>query len=155
MREPSLREIEKRTYMSYHQDGLIDIFLGIYVLLFALGILLKNLTDSSMWTVAPGIFPAIMLPIWISVKKRITMPRIGYVKFGTRRGGKLLAVIIGLMVAGLGAFMVFALASRSQAEGQGCRKRSLRSPWAPFGRLPRKLVKCLLGRPGPPSRTDC
>jgi len=100
--------------MSYHQDGLIDIFLGIYVLLFASGILLNNLTDSSMWVVTPGIFPAIMLPIWISAKKRITMPRIGYVKFGTRRGGKLLAVIIGLMVAGLGAFMVFAFASRSQ-----------------------------------------
>jgi hypothetical protein len=67
-----------------------------------------------MWYVTPGIFPAIMLPIWISAKKRITMPRIGYVKFGSRRGGKLLSIIIGLVVAGLGAFMVFAFASRSQ-----------------------------------------
>jgi hypothetical protein len=36
----SLREIEKKTYMSYHQDGLFDIFVGTYVLLFGIGIYL-------------------------------------------------------------------------------------------------------------------
>ena len=112
----SLREIEKRTYMSYHQDGLIDIFVGVYVLLFSLGILLLTLTDFSTWFVIPAIFPALMVPIWVSAKKRITMPRIGYVKFSTQRGtNKLIAVFIGLMVAGLGTFMVFTFASTSQA----------------------------------------
>ncbi|MGD8544769.1 MAG: hypothetical protein PVH12_01220 [Candidatus Bathyarchaeota archaeon] len=115
-RKTSLREIEKRTYMSYHQDGLIDIFVGIYVLLFALGILLLTVTEFSTWFAIPAIFPAIMVPIWISAKKRITMPRIGYVKFSTQRGAnKLIAVFIGLMVAGLGTFMVFTFASTSQA----------------------------------------
>jgi len=111
----SLREVERRTYMSYHQDGLIDIFVGIYVLLFALGILLVTVTDFSTWFVIPAIFPAIMVPIWISAKKRITMPRIGYVKFGTRGANKLMAIFIGLTVAGLGTFMVFTFASKSQA----------------------------------------
>jgi hypothetical protein len=111
----SMREVEKSTYMSYHQDGLLDIFVGVYVLLFALGILLMTVTDFSMWFVIPGIFPAVMVPIWISVKKRITMPRIGYVKFGSRGANKVVAIFIGLMVAGLGAFMVVAFASRSQA----------------------------------------
>jgi hypothetical protein len=67
--------------MSYHQDGLIDIFVGIYVLLFGSGILLLTVTDFSTWFVVPAIFPAIMIPVWISAKKRITMPRIGYVNF--------------------------------------------------------------------------
>jgi hypothetical protein len=111
----SLREVEKRTYMSYHQDGLIDIFIGVYVLLFALGILLNTVTDFSTWFVIPAIFPAIMVLVWISAKKRITMPRIGYVKLGSRGANKLMAIFIGLMVAGLGAFMVFTFASRSQA----------------------------------------
>jgi hypothetical protein len=111
----SLREVERRTYMSYHQDGLLDIFVGVYVLLFALGILLLTVTDFSTWFVIPAIFPAIMVPIWISAKKRITMPRIGYVKFGTRGANKLIAIFIGLMVAGLGAFMVLTFASKSQA----------------------------------------
>ena len=116
MKKTNLREVEKRTYMSYHQDGLLDIFVGIYVLLFALGILLMTVTDFSTWFVIPAIFPAIMIPIWISAKKRITMPRIGYVKFGVRGANKLMAVFLGLMVAGFGVFMVFGLGA-SMGEG--------------------------------------
>jgi hypothetical protein len=112
----NLREIEKKTYMSYHQDGLLDIFVGVYILLFGLGILLLTMTDFSTWFVIPAIFPAIMIPIWISAKKRITMPRIGYVKFGVRGANKLMAIFLGLMVAGLGAFMVFGLGA-SMGEG--------------------------------------
>ena len=115
MKESSLREVEKRTYMSYHQDGLIDIFVGVYVLLFGVGILFSTVTDFSTWFVIPAIFPAVMVPIWISVKKRITMPRIGYVKFGSRGANKLTVIFIGLMVAGLGTFMALTFASTSQA----------------------------------------
>jgi hypothetical protein len=110
----SLREVERRTYMSYHQDGVLDIFVGVYVLLFGLGISLMTVTEFSTWFVIPAIFPAIMVPIWISAKKRITMPRIGYVKFGSRGANKLMAVFLGLMVAGLGTFMAFSFSS-SQA----------------------------------------
>ncbi len=110
-----MREVEKRTYMSYHQDGLIDIFVGVYVLLFGVGILLITVTGFSTWFVIPAIFPAIMSPIWISAKKRTTMPRIGYVKLGSRGANKLMAIFIGLMVTGLGTFMVITFASRSQA----------------------------------------
>ena len=111
----SLREVERRTYLSYHQDGLLDIFVGIYVLLFGLGILLMTVTEFSTWFVIPAIFPAVMMPIWISVKKRVTMPRIGYVKFGYRGANKVMAIFLGLAVAGLGVFMLFGLgASRGQ-----------------------------------------
>ena len=112
----SLREIEKKTYMSYHQDGLLDIFVGIYVLLFGIGILLLTMTDFSTWFLIPAIFPAIMIPIWISAKKRITMPRIGYVKFGVRGANKMMAIFLGIAVAGLGTFMVFGLGA-SMGEG--------------------------------------
>ena len=112
----SLRAIEKKTYMSYHQDGLLDIFIGIYVLLFGIGISLMTLTDFSTWFIIPAFFPAIMIPTWISAKKRITMPRIGYVNFGVRGVNKMMAIFIGLMVAGLGVFMVFGLGA-SMGEG--------------------------------------
>ena len=113
MKEPSLKEVEKRTYMSYHQDGLLDIFVGIYVLLFGLGILLRTVGDFSTWFIIPAIFPAVMVPIWVSAKRRITMPRIGYVKFGVRGAGKFMALLLGLVVAGagLGTFMAFSFAS--------------------------------------------
>ena len=90
---------------------MIDIFVGVYVLLFGSGILLSTVTDFSTLSVLPAIFPAIMVPIWISAKKKITMPRIGYVKFGSRGTNKLLAIFLGLMIAGLGVFMVFSFAS--------------------------------------------
>ncbi len=109
MKKPNLREIEKNTYMSYHQDGLIDIFVGFYILLFGAGILLHTVTEFSTWFIIPAIFPSIMVPIWISFKRRITIPRIGYVKFGLRSANKLMAVFLGLTVAGLGVFMVFGL----------------------------------------------
>lgn len=111
MNQSNLREVEKRTYMSYHQDGLIDIFVGVYVLLFGLSIWLFTLGEFSMWFIIPAIFVAIMAPIWVSVKKKITMPRIGYVKFGIKGANKLLAIFIGLMVVGLGAFMVISFAN--------------------------------------------
>jgi hypothetical protein len=114
MNESSLREIERRTYMSYHQDGLIDIFVGVFILSFGLGILLMTVTEFSTWFVIPAIFPAIMVPIWVSAKKQITMPRIGYVKFRSKGANRLMAVLLGLMVAGLGTFMVFSFSS-SQA----------------------------------------
>jgi len=109
MKKPDLREIEKNTYMSYHQDGLIDIFVGFYILLFGAGILIRTVTEFSTWFIIPAIFPSIMVPIWISFKRRITIPRIGFVKFGLRSANKLMAVFLGLTVAGLGVFMVFGL----------------------------------------------
>ena len=112
----SLREIEKKTYMSYHQDGLLDIFVGVYILLVGTGIFLLTMTDFNMWFIIPAIFPAIMIPLWISAKKRITMPRIGYVKFGVRGVNKMMAIFLGLTVVGLGAFMVFGLGA-SMGEG--------------------------------------
>ena len=115
MKESSLKEIEKKTSMSYHQDGLIDIFVGVYILLFGSGILLKSVTDFTTWFVIPAIFPAIMIPIWISAKKQITMPRIGYVKFRSGGANKLTVIFIGLLVSGLGVFMAFTFASTTQA----------------------------------------
>ena len=95
---------------------MLDIFVGVYILLFGTGILLLTMTDFSMWFIIPAIFPAIMIPLWISAKKRITMPRIGYVKFGVRGVNKMMAIFLGLTVVCLGAFMVFGFGA-SMGEG--------------------------------------
>lgn len=111
VREPNLKEVEKRTYISYHQDGLIDLFIGFYILLFAAAILLNTILDLSTWFIFPAIFPALIIPIWISIKKRVTIPRIDYVKFKSGGTNKLTAVFLALMVAGLGTFFLFGFAS--------------------------------------------
>ncbi len=109
--EPNLREIEKKAYMSYHQDGLLDIFAGLYILGFGLGIYMTIMWEFFFGVIIPGILIAAVLPIWIAAKRKITMPRIGFVNFGIRGATKITAIFIGMMVAGLGAFSVFTLAT--------------------------------------------
>ena len=111
MNNTNLKEVEKKTYKSYHQDGLLDIFIGIYILLFGIGILLSTTGDFNSWFLLPGIFPALMVPIWMSAKKRITITRIGYVKIGNKGSNKIMAIFIGLTVAGLAMFMLISFGS--------------------------------------------
>ncbi len=110
-KEPNLKDIERRAYMSYHQDGLLDIFAGLYVLGFGLGIYMDIIWEFGFGMIMPAILIAAVLPIWIAAKRRITMPRIGFVNFGIRGASKITAIFIGLMVVGLGVFSVFTLAT--------------------------------------------
>jgi len=107
--QPDLKEIEKRAYISYHQDGLLDIFAGAYILAFGLGILTEVFWGLGMGSIMPAISVAVMLPIWIAAKRRITMPRIGFVKFGVQSGIKFMAVLLGVMLVGLGVFFALTL----------------------------------------------
>ncbi|MBN1245803.1 hypothetical protein JXA31_09450 [Candidatus Bathyarchaeota archaeon] len=110
-KQNTLREIERKTYMSYHQDGLIDIVIGLYALAFGLGIVIDRLFDLSFASIMPAILIAIVLPIWIQAKRKITMPRIGYVNIGTKGSSKLFALLLGLMVAGFGVLFLFTMAT--------------------------------------------
>jgi len=110
-KEPNLKEIERRAYMSYHQDGLLDIFAGLFVLGYGLGIYMDIVWEFGFGTIIPAILIATVLPIWIAAKRKITMPRIGFVNFGIRGASKITAIFIGLMVVGLGFFFVFTLAA--------------------------------------------
>jgi hypothetical protein len=108
-KQNTLRDIEKKTYMSYHQDGLLDIVIGLYALAFGLGIVADKILDINFAVIYPGIMIAIVLPIWIAAKRKITMPRIGYVNIGTKGTNKLFALFLGLAVAGLGVFFLFTM----------------------------------------------
>ena len=101
-KQDTLREVEKKAYMSYHQDGLLDIVIGVYALSFGLGIVADKILEFGFATIMPAIMISIVLPIWIHAKKKITMPRIGFVKFGAGGSNKLFAIFLGLAVASLG-----------------------------------------------------
>jgi hypothetical protein len=109
--EPNLKEIERRAYMSYHQDGLMDIFAGLIILGFGLGIFMQIILDYSLGAIMPAILITTFLPIWVAAKRKITMPRIGFVNFGIRGANKLTAVFLGTMVAGLAVFFLFTFAT--------------------------------------------
>jgi hypothetical protein len=79
--EINLKELEKKVYMSYHQDGILDISLGLLILLFGI----------AMYThLIPfvGLIPILVMVVGYLAKKFITIPRMGYVNFTNARKAK-------------------------------------------------------------------
>jgi len=107
-----LKEIERRAFRSTFQDGVWDIFLGLVMLTFALGPLMTRLGGSeAVRTVSHLVYSALVVAGFVAAKRYVTMPRLGWVKFGTLRKRKLanarvilaLSVVLGLLV-----FLLFA-----------------------------------------------
>jgi hypothetical protein len=98
----NLKEIERKAYTSYHQDGVIDITIAFTTLIFSAVVL-----SDMPWI--GGITGILAISIYAGLKKLVTIPRIGYVKFPQQRAQRILAltVVLGLvsMVAGIFAFM--------------------------------------------------
>jgi hypothetical protein len=114
--KPNLKEIQKKAYTSYHQDGLLDIFASAYILTFATGILMDFLWDFSFGVILPGFLLALILPMWIAAKRRITIPRIGFVKFGRQGSEKVTATLTGLTALGVAILFLFALFHAGSAQ---------------------------------------
>lgn len=97
-------KLERKTYLFYHQDGLLDLIIAASIL--ALG--LNEASDSAIWY-----FVALMVMInYVPLKNRITFPRLGYAKFKSTRGGInlkmfgiLVLVVLVLGVVGIVLFL--------------------------------------------------
>ena len=88
----NLKEIERRAWTSYFQDGLWDIFMGLLML--TMGI--RSITDNVWFTLV--ILGALLVAV--VGKKFITIPRIGRVKFGPARKAKQnkMGAVVGIAV---------------------------------------------------------
>lgn len=95
----NLKELERKAFTSYHADGILDIFAGAWIFVFGM----LGIYSDKVW--AAGMFPVWGLPLWAALKKRITVPRIGYVKFGHKRISKIQKVFFFLH------FLVYACAA--------------------------------------------
>ncbi len=93
-----LKKIERTTLMIYFQDGWWDILLGIFLLGWGIGILTDTAGYTGIWFV-----PAYWI-IW-SLKRRLTNPRIGYVKVARER-----KTLSCLAIAGVVTFLVAIIA---------------------------------------------
>jgi MFS family permease len=69
----SLTEIEKRTYLTYHRDGLADIFLGACLL--SWGLIARTPGISGLSAIAPLIF----FFLWKPIRNWVIVPRLGLV----------------------------------------------------------------------------
>ena len=76
----NLKELERKAFISYHQDGLVDIGLGLIMLVSVLSSTLHEMGTSD--SIRQVIYIPLMLlcPLIIYLgKKYITTPRLGYV----------------------------------------------------------------------------
>jgi hypothetical protein len=74
----NLDEIERRAYLSYHEDGLIDIVLGIGLFIASLWVYAEMI-----WLMG-GVIVA-LTPMYMGMKRKYTFPRIGEVTFSKDR----------------------------------------------------------------------
>jgi hypothetical protein len=97
----NLKQLQQHVYWSYHQDGLLDILIGLGVIGF--GIML--LTGEFIYNLLGWSF----LILYIPLKKAITFPRFGFIQMQTRRtlswmlvslamGVVFLVLVLGLVV---------------------------------------------------------
>ncbi len=107
-----LKEIERKSYLSYHQDGLAEICLGIPLILF--GLLFHPLIAGYV----PGV--AMSQIVWFvfiyaALKRAITIPRIGYVEFLPRRRTRFaLLILILVLITFVPLLLVFLLTAGQQ-----------------------------------------
>ncbi len=88
-----LKSIERQAYLSYHQDGLIDIFVGILLIL--LGVTVWFFPTFWFFLVS-GFFA--LFSSYMAAKHRITIPRMGYVEFSAARRLRITYIFLVLVV---------------------------------------------------------
>lgn len=93
-----LKQLERKMYKSASfQDGLIDIFMGFVLLANSFGPLFNSIGIPVPWN-----FFILSAPAWLIflyVKKYITTPRLGVVKFGSKRKSRRKKLIIANIFA--------------------------------------------------------
>jgi len=87
-----LERLEAETFRSYqHEDGMWDVFMGLMMAFWALGLLVDSTFVSLLMLVPPAVF--------IAGKAIITVPRLGRVMFNRRRVGRELILVVAVVAA--------------------------------------------------------
>lgn len=115
----SLQEAEREVFRTTYQDGLWDVLLGCFVLLFALAPLLSvSLGDFWSSVLFLPFWGLVTLAIWL-IRKHVVAPRVGVVKFGPARKRKLRRFNLVMVVANVIALVAgIVVALRSPVPGQ-------------------------------------
>lgn len=79
MSDMSLKYLEKRAYLSYHDDGLLECLIGLVIVIFAMGMHFDSMSYMS------SITPVLGVSVFAMIKKKWVVPRIGHVQFGPTR----------------------------------------------------------------------
>jgi hypothetical protein len=96
--DQDFKKLQQRTYASFHQDGLIDMIIGWAIVGFGINMALDNSAFLFL-----GWLPIVF---YVPIKNRVTVPRIGYVKFSSSNSLLIGIVLAILLVLLLGIFIL-------------------------------------------------
>lgn len=96
--ELDMKEIERQVYLSYSEDGLVDIAIGAVIMLW--GIMLLGEPSGLI-----GLLGMLGLGIWYLGKRFITIPRIGTFQPGPKTERRLTNLAVFLVLLGLIAYL--------------------------------------------------
>lgn len=93
-----LKSLERKAYTSYHQEGLIDIFVGLAII--NLGICLLPTVIEYAY-LGMGSVAVVWFFGYLGAKRTLTVPRMGYVEFSKQRQGRLMFLLSFLLILNL------------------------------------------------------
>jgi hypothetical protein len=116
-----LKAIEKKVFTSFHQDGLIDLFLGFIMLVSILSSTLdaRGVSDSVRIVIYAPLMVVLGPVIYMLGKRYITFPRMGYVKLGSKQKRKRRIVIFSIITAVLLTLIVLTIIFGNKASNVG------------------------------------
>ena len=96
-----LKELRRKAMSSFHEDGIIDIIIGILALIWGFSAFTDDQSLSIIWI-------AVVIPLYWWLKRVYTLPRIGLVRFSGRKSGGLpRALVTGLVGAAVAVGLAF------------------------------------------------
>lgn len=95
--------LEKRVFRSHWEDGLLDLFA-------ALGVLVVGLSWTFDFPVGAALAPALLIPLWRPLRERLIEPRLGRVEFTDDREHRTRAMLRAGLYAGVGVLALGILA---------------------------------------------
>ncbi len=104
--EISLKEAERRVFRTKYDDGLWDIFLGCFFLIFGVALVLSpSLGDFWSSVVMLPLWGLAYLLVWLA-RRYVVSPRVGMVKFGPARRKKLMWFTVVMLVVNVMALIL-------------------------------------------------
>ena len=104
----NLKELERKAWRSFFDDGLWDIYLGLLLALMGVSAFMNSLdlTEGVHMGIYIGLLIFTMLGFW-AAKRYITVPRIGRVKFGSERKKRRIKTSLVLFASVVFGFILF------------------------------------------------
>jgi hypothetical protein len=96
--ELDMKEIERQVYLSYSEDGLVDIAIGVVIMVWGIMLLFEP-------TGLIGLLGILGMGIWYLGKRFITIPRIGTFQPGPKIERRLTNLAIFMLLLGAIAFL--------------------------------------------------